>query len=68
MSGAFAGFTRRHVVPHRYLAGFRCARAVEGASALRPLTSYRFVLDGCQPDRPAVKVSVTSTGFPVLLT
>ena len=47
-----------------------CARAAgsptsaAGAVAARPLTSYRFVLGGCQPDHPAVKLPVATADNP----
>ena len=61
---AFAGFTRRHAVPHRYKAGFRCVQSGDAATQRKPLTSYRFTLTGCQPDQPVVKLSIGTNTDP----
>ena len=54
-----AGYTRRHVSPHQFFAGFRCAKSAVAANAPTPPLSYRFALDNCPTPSFKVHVAVT---------
>lgn len=61
-----AGYTRRHAVPGRYWAGFRCALTDTGAAQPTPPASYRFRLEGCPAQSYPVRLVVKDeAGQPV---
>ena len=61
---ALAGFTRRHAVPGRWKAGFRCARGADVSTHPRVLTSYRWNLAACPSPSATVRVSISASDSP----
>jgi formylglycine-generating enzyme required for sulfatase activity len=57
-----AGYTRRHIAPSQFQAGFRCARFVDTSLALTDSPEYRFRLQDCPAPDALVSVSFVPQG------